>query len=136
MKICVVGSGYVGLVTGACLADFGMDVIGVDIDADKVAMLQRGRSPSSNPVSLPWYARTRSRGRLTFTTELGPSLEAARAVFIAVGTPPLPDGSADLTYIRQVAESIGRHLNSYKAVITKSTVPTGTGQMIEEIVKR
>ena len=135
MKICVVGSGYVGLVTGACLADFGMDVIGVDIDAEKVAMLQRGEIPIFEPGLATLVRKNQEQGRLTFTTELGPSLEAARAVFIAVGTPPLPDGSADLVYIRQVAESIGRHLNSYKAVITKSTVPTGTGQMIEEIVK-
>ena len=135
MKICVVGSGYVGLVTGACLADFGVQVTGVDKDAAKVAALERGEIPIYEPGLATLVSKNMQAGRLDFTTELGPALEAADAVFIAVGTPSRPDGSADLTFVREVARSIGRHLNGYKVVITKSTVPIGTGQMIEEIVR-
>ena len=135
MDICVVGSGYVGLVTGACLADFGMTVVGVDKDADKIAALQRGEIPIYEPGLAPLVARNVAAGRLSFTTELAPALEAATAVFIAVGTPPLPDGSADLRFVREVAESIAAHLNGYKIIVTKSTVPIGTGQMIEETVR-
>jgi UDPglucose 6-dehydrogenase len=135
MKICVVGSGYVGLVTGACLADFGVQVTGVDKDAAKVAALERGEIPIYEPGLATLVGKNMEAGRLSFTTELGPALEAADAVFIAVGTPSRADGSADLTFVREVARSIGAHLNGYKVVITKSTVPIGTGQMIEEIVR-
>jgi len=135
MKVCVVGSGYVGLVTGACLADFGMTVVGVDKDASKVERLCRGEIPIYEPGLETLVAKNSREGRLAFTTELGPALEASKAVFIAVGTPPRPDGSADLTFIREVAEAIGRHLNGFKVVVAKSTVPTGTGRMIEEIVR-
>ncbi|HEX9731923.1 MAG TPA: UDP-glucose/GDP-mannose dehydrogenase family protein [Thermoanaerobaculia bacterium] len=136
MNICVVGSGYVGLVTGACLADFGMTVTGVDKDEAKVAALRQGEIPIFEPGLKTLVGKNMAEGRLRFTTELGPAIENALAVFIAVGTPPLPDGSADLSFIRQVATSVGRHLNGYKVVVTKSTVPTGTGQAIEEIVAR
>lgn len=136
MKICVVGSGYVGLVTGACLADFGMDVTGVDKDHAKVEALRNGRIPIFEPGLATLVLKNMADGRLRFTDQLGPAIEKAEAVFIAVGTPPRPDGSADLTFIRQVAESIGKHLNGYKVIVTKSTVPTGTGQMIEKIVER
>lgn len=135
MNICVVGSGYVGLVTGACLADFGVQVTGVDKDAAKVEALSRGEIPIYEPGLATLVRKNMEEGRLSFTTELGASVEAADAVFIAVGTPSRPDGSADLRFVRQVAESIGRHLNGYKVVITKSTVPIGTGQMIEEIIR-
>jgi len=135
MNICVVGSGYVGLVTGACLADFGITVTGVDKDADKIAALRRGEIPIYEPGLASLVAKNVAAGRLTFSTDLGPGIEAAQAVFIAVGTPPLPDGSADLTFVRQVADSIGRHLNGYKIIVTKSTVPIGTGQMIERLVR-
>ncbi|MDX1997380.1 MAG: UDP-glucose/GDP-mannose dehydrogenase family protein [Thermoanaerobaculia bacterium] len=135
MRICVVGSGYVGLVTGACLADFGMTVTGVDKDAAKVEKLLAGQIPIYEPGLDAIVAKNMREGRLRFTTELGPAIEEAQAVFIAVGTPPRPDGSADLTFIRQVAESIGQHLNGYKVVITKSTVPTGTGRMVEAIIR-
>lgn len=134
MKICVVGSGYVGLVTGACLADFGMDVTGVDKDASKIERLCDGEIPIFEPGLRTLVRKNMEAGRLRFTTDLGPAIEAAQAVFIAVGTPPRPDGKADLTFIRQVASSIGDHLNGYKAIVTKSTVPTGTGQMIESII--
>ena len=134
MNICVVGSGYVGLVTGACLADFGMNVTGVDKVASKVEALKQGEIPIYEPGLRSIVRKNMAAGRLRFTTELGPAIEGARAVFIAVGTPPRPDGSADLTFIEQVARSVGRHLNNYKVVVTKSTVPTGTGQKIERIV--
>jgi len=134
MKICVVGSGYVGLVTGACLAEFGMTVTGVDKDEAKIAALQRGEIPIYEPGLEEVVDKNVKAGRLAFTTELAPAIRDARAVFIAVGTPPLPDGRADLSFVRQVAESIGDNLNDYKVVITKSTVPVGTGQMVERVV--
>jgi len=136
MNICVVGSGYVGLVTGACLADFGMHVTGVDKDAAKIDALRAGRIPIYEPGLATLVTKNMKEGRLRFSTDLGPAVEDARAIFIAVGTPSLPDGAADLTFIREVAAAIGEHLNGYKAIITKSTVPTGTGQMIEEIITR
>ena len=136
MKICVVGSGYVGLVTGACLADFGMEVTGVDKDHAKVEALRNGKIPIFEPGLAALALKNMADGRLRFTTHLGPAIEEAEAVFIAVGTPPRPDGSADLKFIRQVAESIGEHLNGYKVIVTKSTVPTGTGQMIEDLVAK
>src|SRR5690242_12686834 len=135
MNICVVGSGYVGLVTGACLADFGMHVVGVDKDQDKVAALQQGKVPIYEPGLETLVQKNMAEGRLAFTTDLGPAIEQAQAIFIAVGTPPKPDGSADLTFIREVAASIARHLNGYKVVVTKSTVPIGTGRMIEAMVR-
>lgn len=136
MKICVVGSGYVGLVTGACLADFGMEVTGVDKDESKIAALREGKIPIFEPGLPTLVRKNMDAGRLRFTTELGPAIEEALAVFIAVGTPPRPDGSADLTFIHEVATAVGRHLTGYKVVITKSTVPTGTGQVIEKIIAR
>jgi UDPglucose 6-dehydrogenase len=134
MNICVVGSGYVGLVTGSCLADFGMQVTGVDVDEAKIEALRRCEIPIYEPGLDELVRKNMEQGRLRFTTELGPALEEARVVFIAVGTPPKADGSADLKYIRQVAESIGKHLNDFKVIVTKSTVPIGTGKLIREIV--
>ncbi|HEX5760849.1 MAG TPA: UDP-glucose/GDP-mannose dehydrogenase family protein [Thermoanaerobaculia bacterium] len=136
MNICVVGSGYVGLVTGACLADFGMQVVGVDKDRAKVEALGRGEVPIYEPGLEKLVQTNMAEGRLRFSTELGPAIEEAQAVFIAVGTPQLPTGGADLTFIREVATSIAQHLNGYKVIVTKSTVPIGTGKMIEETVKQ
>jgi UDPglucose 6-dehydrogenase len=135
MNICMVGTGYVGLVTGACLADFGMDVVCVDKDEAKIAALQRGHIPIYEPGLEAIVAKNERAGRLRFTTDLKSAIERSLAVFIAVGTPPKPDGSPDLTFVRQVAEAIAEHMNGYKVVVTKSTVPTGTGRMIEEILK-
>jgi len=135
MNICVVGSGYVGLVTGACLADFGMNVVGVDKDAAKVEALSRGKVPIYEPGLETLVQKNMEEGRLRFSTDLAPAIEEAQAVFIAVGTPPKSDGSADLTFIREVATSIAEHLNGYKVIVTKSTVPIGTGRMIEAIVR-
>ena len=135
MNICVVGTGYVGLVTGACLADFGMHVVGVDKDGSKIDRLKKGEIPIYEPGLGTLVKKNMEEGRLAFSTDLGPAIEEAQAVFIAVGTPPREDGSADLTFIREVAESIGTHLNGYKVIVTKSTVPIGTGQEIERIVR-
>ncbi|HEV3456420.1 MAG TPA: UDP-glucose/GDP-mannose dehydrogenase family protein [Thermoanaerobaculia bacterium] len=135
MNICVVGSGYVGLVTGACLADFGMHVVGVDKDAAKVEALSQGKVPIYEPGLGTLVRKNMDEGRLRFSTDLPPAIEEAQAIFIAVGTPPKSDGSADLTFIREVAASISRHLNGYKVIVTKSTVPIGTGKMIETIVR-
>ncbi|MCD4748517.1 MAG: UDP-glucose/GDP-mannose dehydrogenase family protein [Thermoanaerobaculales bacterium] len=134
MNICVVGTGYVGLVTGACLADFGMNVTCVDKDESKIDRLLAGEIPIYEPGLETIVAKNTKAGRLHFTTDLGPSIKQSLAVFIAVGTPPKADGSADLSYVIQVAESIADNLNGYKVIVTKSTVPIGTGQMIEKIL--
>jgi UDPglucose 6-dehydrogenase len=135
MNICVVGSGYVGLVTGACLADFGMHVVGVDKDAAKVEALSAGKVPIYEPGLDTLVQKNMAEGRLRFSTDLPPAIEDAQAIFIAVGTPPKSDGSADLTFIREVAASVASHLNGYKVIVTKSTVPIGTGKMVEAIVR-
>jgi UDPglucose 6-dehydrogenase len=135
MNICVVGSGYVGLVTGACLADFGVNVVGVDKDAAKVEALSQGKVPIYEPGLETLVQKNMAEGRLRFSTDLGPAIEEAQAIFIAVGTPPKSDGSADLTFIREVAASIAEHLNGYKIIVTKSTVPIGTGRMIETMLR-
>lgn len=135
MNICMVGTGYVGLVTGACLADFGMNVVCVDKDETKIASLQRGYVPIYEPGLEEVIARNERAGRLRFTTDLKSAIESALAIFIAVGTPPRPDGSPDLTFVRQVAEAVAEYMNGYKVVVTKSTVPTGTGKMIERIIR-
>jgi UDPglucose 6-dehydrogenase len=134
MHIAVIGSGYVGLVTGSCLADFGISVTCVDNDARKIAMLQRGEIPIYEPGLDALVAKNMKAGRLSFTTELKEAVEKALAIFIAVGTPPKEDGSADLGYVVQVAEAIADFMNGYKVVVTKSTVPIGTGQLIERII--
>jgi len=134
MHICVVGTGYVGLVTGACLADFGINVTCVDKDERKIDMLLRGEMPIYEPGLDALVEKNAKADRLHFTTDLDPAIRRALAVFIAVGTPPKEDGSADLSYVIQVAESIADNLDGYKVVITKSTVPTGTGQLIEKTI--
>jgi UDPglucose 6-dehydrogenase len=136
MNICMVGTGYVGLVTGACLADFGMNVVCVDKDAEKIEGLQRGQIPIYEPGLHDLVARNERAGRLRFTTDLKKSIEDSLAIFIAVGTPPRADGSPDLTFVQQVAGAIAEHINGYKVVVTKSTVPTGTGKMIEQIIRK
>ena len=134
MQICVVGTGYVGLVTGACLADFGNTVTCVDNDEAKIAKLLDGVMPIYEPGLDTLVEKNAKAGRLHFSTELAPAVKEALVVFIAVGTPPKEDGSADLSYVIQVAESIADNLDGYKVVVTKSTVPIGTGQLIEKII--
>jgi UDPglucose 6-dehydrogenase len=136
VQIAVIGTGYVGLVTGAGLADFGNDVTCVDIDVSKIDALKQGKIPIYEPGLDKLVSKNVQEGRLAFTTDLASSIRAARAIFIAVGTPPLPDGSADLRYVRNVAEAIAQHMNGPKLVITKSTVPIGTGRMIEGILRQ
>jgi UDPglucose 6-dehydrogenase len=132
----MVGTGYVGLVTGACLSDFGMDVTCVDKDEAKIAMLRNGVSPIYEPGLEALIHKNEKAGRLRFSTDIASAIERSLVIFIAVGTPPKGDGSADLSFIFQVAESIASHMNGYKVVVTKSTVPTGTGAQIEEILRR
>ena len=133
MKIGVVGTGYVGLVTGACLADFGNEVTCVDVDAAKIEGLNEGVIPIYEPGLAKLVERNAAEGRLAFTTDIETAVRDSRAIFIAVGTPPGEDGSADLRYVRQVAESIADYIQGPLLVITKSTVPIGTGRMLEEI---
>ena len=135
MQIAVIGTGYVGLVTGAGLADFGNDVICCDIDERKIAALNDGEIPIYEPGLDTIVSRNVAEGRLRFTTDLPEAIRSSRAIFIAVGTPPKPDGSADLRYVEDVARAIARYMNGPKLVITKSTVPIGTGRMIERILK-
>ena len=135
MHVAVVGSGYVGLVAGACLAETGNDVVCVDKDAEKIARLQRNEIPIYEPGLEPMVQRNQAEGRLTFTTDLGAAVRGARVVFIAVGTPPGEDGSADLQHVLGVAREIGRHMNEPKVVVTKSTVPVGTAEKVRAAVK-
>ncbi len=135
MNICIVGTGYVGLVTGACLADFGMKVTCVDKDTAKIDALNRGEIPIFEPGLDALVQRNEEAGRLSFSTEVGPAIREAQAIFIAVGTPPKEDGSADLSYVIKVAEEIAHHMHGYTVVVTKSTVPTGTGQLVERIIR-
>jgi UDPglucose 6-dehydrogenase len=134
VDIAVIGTGYVGLVTGAGLADFGNDVICCDIDPKKIDALNDGQIPIYEPGLDKIVSRNAGEGRLRFTTDLGEAISRSRAIFIAVGTPPKADGSANLSYVENVARTIARHMNGPKLVITKSTVPIGTGRMIEQIL--
>ncbi len=134
MDIAVIGTGYVGLVTGAGLADFGNDVVCVDIDEKKIDALRRGVIPIYEPGLDKLVNKNVNERRLRFTTDLADAIQSARAIFIAVGTPPKADGSADLRYVEDVAHTIAEHMNGPKLVITKSTVPIGTGRLIEKII--
>jgi UDPglucose 6-dehydrogenase len=130
VNICVIGTGYVGLVTGACFAEFGVQVRCADTDAEKVARLQRGEVPIYEPGLDEIVERNIRQGRLSFTTDSAEAIRHSLVVFIAVPTPPLPDGSTDLSAVESVARQIGRNLDSYKVVVTKSTVPVGTGDKL------
>jgi len=134
MHITVVGTGYVGLVTGTCFAEFGVDVTCIDNDAGKIDMLSRGEIPIYEPGLEQLVTKNLREGRLHFTTDIRAGVEKSLVIFIAVGTPSRDDGSADLRYVDEVAESIGRHLNGYKVVATKSTVPIGTGERVRKII--
>ncbi|WP_458525519.1 UDP-glucose dehydrogenase family protein [Onishia taeanensis] len=134
MHITIFGSGYVGLVTGACLAEVGHNVICVDIDADKVARLQAGEIPIYEPGLSPIIQQNVAAGRLNFTTDAAEAVAFGTLQFIAVGTPSDEDGSADLQYVLEVARTIGRHMNGYKIVVDKSTVPVGTASLVHEAV--
>ncbi len=141
MKITVIGTGYVGLVTGTCLAEVGNDVLCLDMDADKIAGLREGRLPIYEPGLDEMVARNVKAGRLHFTTDLEAAAHFGTIQFIAVGTPPGEDGSADTQYVAAAARNIGRYMNDYKVIVDKSTVPVGTADMVrgaveEELAKR
>jgi UDPglucose 6-dehydrogenase len=136
MKVAVVGTGYVGLVVGACLAESGNDVICVDKDLAKVRMLRRGKSPIYEPGIEDLLRRNKAEGRLVFTTDLAKAVRQSTILFIAVGTPQGEDGSADLQHVLGVARDIARAMNGYKVIVDKSTVPVGTAERVREIVRR
>ena len=134
MKVTIFGTGYVGLVTGACLAEMGNHVVCVDIDAAKVERLKRGEIPIYEPGLEPIVKRNHVSGQLDFTTDPAPGIEHGQVVFIAVGTPPDEDGSADLRYVLGVARTIGQHLERYTVVVNKSTVPVGTADRVRQAI--
>jgi UDPglucose 6-dehydrogenase len=134
MNICVVGTGYVGLVTGACLAEAGHRVTCVDCDENKVDALRKGQIPIYEPGLEPIVRNNHGNGRLSFTTELASAVRTSRMVFIAVGTPPAADGSACMKAVHGVAKQVGQALNDYKVIVTKSTVPVGTAQELHDII--
>jgi UDPglucose 6-dehydrogenase len=135
MNICVVGTGYVGLVTGACFAELGNGVTCVDKEDAKITRLQAGEIPIYEPGLGDLVERNVKAGRLHFATDLPKAIRESLVVFIAVGTPPGPDGRADLCFVKEVAKTIGQNLDSYKVIVTKSTVPAGTGNLIRGIVE-
>ncbi|MDF1537235.1 MAG: UDP-glucose/GDP-mannose dehydrogenase family protein [bacterium] len=134
MHIAVIGTGYVGLVTGTCLAEFGVEVTCVDKDKDKIDRLLEGEIPIYEPGLEELVKKNIHDGRLHFTTDIREGVERALGIFIAVGTPPRGDGSADLVYVEQVAREIGGCMDGYKVIVTKSTVPVGTGEKIRKIL--
>src|SRR6476620_5666834 len=134
MQIAVIGTGYVGLVTGACFAEFGVDVICVDIAEDKIERLNRGESPIYEPGLDQLLTKNLQAGRLSFTTDIVSAVKQSLVIFIEVVTPPLPDGAAVLSFVEIVSSSVAEHMDSYKVIATKSTVPVGTGKRISQII--
>ncbi|GAB1484336.1 hypothetical protein MASR2M78_31540 [Treponema sp.] len=134
-KIAVIGTGYVGLVSGACLADFGNSVVCVDNNAEKIKALEAGQIPIYEPGVEDVVVRNVEAGRLSFTVNLAEAIKSNDVAFVAVGTPPSDDGSADLRYVEQVAREIGRAMDSYKVIVDKSTVPVGTGRKVQAWVQ-
>ena len=136
MKIGVVGTGYVGLVQGVILSEFGLEVTCVDTNIEKIEMLKNGGVPIYEPGLEPLLKKNIEAGRLQFTSEIKEAVETSEVLFIAVGTPPADDGSADLRYVLEVANSIGEHMNGYRVVVDKSTVPVGTGKLVKETIQK
>ncbi len=136
MHIAVIGSGYVGLVTGACFAEFGVDVTCVDVDAEKIARLSTGETTIYEPGLDQLVQKNLQAGRLRFTTDIASASDQALVIFLAVGTPPAADGSADLTYVENATRTIAQHMESYKVVATKSTVPVGTGKRLATLIRK
>lgn len=136
IRIAIIGTGYVGLVTGACLANVGFEVVCVDIDHNKIEQLKKGISPIYEPGLEEILNRTIERGKLKFSTDIVSVLPEVDVLFSAVGTPPGADGSADLQYVLTVAETIGKHMDKYLLVITKSTVPVGTAQLVKKTIQK
>ena len=136
MNVTVIGTGYVGLVTGACLADAGNNVFCLDVNQEKVALLNNGQIPIYEPGLEPIVKRNRDAGRLRFSADVAASVAHGELQLIAVGTPPDEDGTADMQYVLAAAEAIARHMKSYKVIATKSTVPVGTADKIREVLKK
>ena len=136
MKIAIIGTGYVGLVTGTCLADFGLQVTCVDQDEQKINILKSGGIPIYEPNLEDLIQKNVSAGRLTFTTDLEKAVKESEVIFIAVGTPSNNDGSVNLAQIEKVAQQIACYLNDYKVMVNKSTVPIGTAAKIKEIINK
>jgi nucleotide sugar dehydrogenase len=134
MHIAVIGTGYVGLVTGACFAEFGVDVTCVDVDKEKIARLSDGIIPIYEPGLEQLVTKNLQTGRLNFTTDLSIGVERGLVIFLAVGTPPQEDGTPDLKYIDAAARSIAEHMNDYKVIVTKSTVPVGNGERLRKLI--
>ncbi|WP_022854338.1 UDP-glucose dehydrogenase family protein [Thermodesulfatator atlanticus] len=134
MHIAVIGTGYVGLVSGAGMADFGMNVVCVDIDEEKIAKLKAGEIPFYEPGLKELVHKNVEAGRLSFTTDLSEAVKRALVIFICVGTPPAPDGSADLSAVKAVALSLAETIDEYKVIVTKSTVPVGTNRWIKRLI--
>ena len=136
MHISVIGTGYVGLVTGACFAEFGVNVTCMDNDAKRIEKLEKGEIPFFEPGIAALVAKGVKEGRLSFTTDIAKAIDKALVIFIAVGTPPRGDGSADLSYVEEVGRGIARHMTGYKVIVTKSTVPVGTGEKLREVIAK
>ncbi|RMF60099.1 MAG: UDP-glucose/GDP-mannose dehydrogenase family protein, partial [Calditrichaeota bacterium] len=136
MKLTIIGTGYVGLVAGACFAESGNHVICMDKDEKKINMLNDGEVPIYEPGLDSLIQRNMNNGRLSFTIDIKTAVEKSDIIFIAVGTPPGEDGSADLTHVLDVARSIGQHMTQYKIIVNKSTVPVGTAQKVREVIKQ
>ena len=134
MKITIIGTGYVGLVTGACLAEMGNHVVCLDLDAAKIKILEDGGIPIHEPGLLDVVKRNRAAGRLQFTTDVVAAVNHGTLQFIGVGTPPDEDGSADLQYVVAAARNVGRHMTDYKGIVDKSTAPVGTGEQVRAAV--
>jgi UDPglucose 6-dehydrogenase len=135
MHIAVIGTGYVGLVTGACFAEFGVDVTCVDIDSEKIARLLAGDMPIYEPGLEQLVTKNMQSGRLRFTTDIKQAVEQALVIFLAVGTPPKSDGSPDLSFVETAARAIAEYMNGYKVIVTKSTVPIGTGEYLRKVIR-
>ena len=134
MKIAVIGTGYVGLVSGACFAEFGTDVTCVDVDKAKIEGLNNGQIPIYEPGLTKMVEKNVEAGRLHFTTDIASAVKDALVVFLAVGTPPKEDGSPDMKYYQQAAKDVAEAMNGYKVLVTKSTVPVGTGEWLRKFV--
>jgi UDPglucose 6-dehydrogenase len=135
MNICVIGTGYVGLVTGVCLAEFGMNLVCVDNDVHKIGLLKEGKSPIYEPGLEDMIRKNMKEGRLRFSTSIKEGVTASLVIFIAVGTPSNSDGSADLSAVEEVAKEIGRHMDGYKVAVVKSTVPVGTCRRLKRMIE-
>jgi len=134
MHISVIGTGYVGLVTGACFSEFGVNVTCMDTDATRITRLEKGDVPFYEPGITELITKGIRENRISFTTDVAKAVDKALVIFIAVGTPPKPDGSADLSYVEEVGRGIARTMTGYKVIVTKSTVPVGTGEKLREVI--